>query len=224
MSRPGEEVGARLVEHRAEERHAFLPRELAQLEPFGGGELERLAMLAVRAPERVLVVVRRVVERACVQAAVVPLLELHRIGAALPRRAHQRLRLLEVALVVVADLGDDIGRAVPRDDPAVDDQLAHGAMVLGGLGRSNAVHGDTAHLLPLEAETGRRLVERSLPRRSRRELRVEEHGADTELAERRDGLRVREPRRPPCAACRTRRVETAEAVHDVRKPSVDQYM
>jgi len=48
-------------------------------------------------------------------------------------------------------------------------------MVLGGLGRSNAVHGDTAHLLPLEAETGRRLVERSLPRRSRRELRVEEH-------------------------------------------------
>ena len=75
----------------------------------------------------------------------------------------------------------------------------------------------TPHLLPLEAETGRRLVERSLPRRSRRELRVEEHGADTELAERRNGTRVREPRDLLAQAVVARRVETSEAVHDLRE-------
>ena len=81
-------------------------------------------------PKRVLVVVRRVVQRTRVQAAVVALLELDRVGPALLRRMDERLRLLDVALVVVADLRDDVRGTVPRDGPAVDDQLAHGAMVL----------------------------------------------------------------------------------------------
>ncbi len=109
---------------------ALLTRELAELEPFGGGELERLTVLTVRPAEGVLVVVGRVVERARVELRVVALLQLDRVRAALPRGTHERLRLLDVALVVVADLRDDVGRAVPRDDPAVDDQLEHVAMVL----------------------------------------------------------------------------------------------
>ena len=32
--------------------------------------------------------------------------------------------------MVVPDLGDDVGGAVPRDGPAVDDQLSHAAIVL----------------------------------------------------------------------------------------------
>jgi hypothetical protein len=32
--------------------------------------------------------------------------------------------------VVVAELRDDVRRPVPRDHSSVDDQLAHGAMVL----------------------------------------------------------------------------------------------
>ena len=87
-------------------------------------------MFPVRTAEGVLVVVGRVVERACVELRVVALLQLDRVRATLPRGTHERLRLLDLALVVVADLRDDVGRAVPRDDPAVDDQLEHVAMVL----------------------------------------------------------------------------------------------
>ncbi len=126
----GKEVRARLVEDRTEEGHALLARELAELEPLRGRELERLTVLAVRAPERVLVVVRRVEEVTRVEAAVVALLELDGIRAALLRRTNERLRLLDITLVVVPDLRDDVRRAVPRDDLAIDDQLAHGAMVL----------------------------------------------------------------------------------------------
>ena len=88
-------------------------------------------MLAVRRAVALLVVVRRVVVLAGEERAVVALLELDRVDAALARGVDERLRLLEVALVVVPDLRDDVRRAVPRDGLAVDDQLAHGAMVLG---------------------------------------------------------------------------------------------
>ena len=87
-------------------------------------------MLAVRRAVAVLVVVRRVVVRAREEDAVLALLELDGVHAALLRRVDERLRLLEIALVVVADLRDDVRGPVPRDDLAVDDQLAHGAMVL----------------------------------------------------------------------------------------------
>ena len=107
----GEEVGARLVEHRGEQRDALLATELAQLEPRGSRELERFTMLAVRRSEAVLVVVRRVVELSRVEAPVVALLELDRVDAALLRRVDERLRLLEIALVVVPDLGDHVRRA-----------------------------------------------------------------------------------------------------------------
>ena len=117
----GEEVRARLVEDGAEERDALLARELAKLEPGCGVQLERLAVLAVRRAEGVLVVVGRVVERARVERAVVALLELDRVDAALLRRVDQRLRLLDVSLVVVTDLGDDVRRLVVGDPSSVHD-------------------------------------------------------------------------------------------------------
>src|SRR5262249_55073196 len=126
-----QEIGARLVERSRDEGGAFLVRVPAELEPVALRELESLTMLAVRRAEAVLVVVRRLVERTGEETTVVALLELDRIDAALARRVDERLRLLEVALVVVPDLGDDVRGAVPRYHPPVDDQLAHGAMVLG---------------------------------------------------------------------------------------------
>ena len=121
----GEEVRARLVEHGREERDAFLAAELAELEPVAGRELERVAVLAVRRAEAVLVVVRRVVERARVERLVVALLELDRVRAAAFRGPDQLLGVLDVALVVVPDLGDDVRLAVARDPLAVDDELRH---------------------------------------------------------------------------------------------------
>ena len=122
----GEEVGARLVEDGAEEHDAFLPRELAELEPRRGIELERLAVLAVRRPEGVLVVVGRVVQRTRVQRPVLALLKLDRVDPALLRGMDQRLRLLDVSLVVVPDLGDDVDGLVVGDSPTVHVQLGHG--------------------------------------------------------------------------------------------------
>src|SRR5262249_40084641 len=142
-----QEIGARLVERRRDEGGAFLVRVPAELEPVALRELESLTMLAVRRAEAVLVVVWRLVERTREETAVVALLELDRIDAALTCRVDERLRLLEVALVVVPDLGDDVRGAVPRYHPPVDDQLAHGAIVLGrttGIG-SPASHGGAPH-------------------------------------------------------------------------------
>ncbi len=126
----GEQIGARLVERGGDERDALLLRVARQLEPVALRQLEELAVLAVGRAVALLVVVRRVVVVAREERAVVALLELHRVDPALTRRVDQRLRLLELALVVVPDLGDDVGGAVPRQGLAVDDQLAHGAMVL----------------------------------------------------------------------------------------------
>ena len=60
----GEEVGARLVERGRDERDALLLRVARQLEPVALRQLEELAVLAVGRAEAVLVVVRRLVERA----------------------------------------------------------------------------------------------------------------------------------------------------------------
>ena len=59
-------------------------------------------MLAIGRAVAVLVVVRRVVERTREEHAVVALLELDRVDAALLRRVDERLRLLDLALMVVA--------------------------------------------------------------------------------------------------------------------------
>src|SRR4029077_3196744 len=122
-----------------EERDPFLTGVLTQLEPCRRRKLERLAMLTIGGAEGVLVVVRRVVERARVQAPVVALLELDRIDAALTRCADQRLGLLDVALMVVADLRDDVCGTILRDPPAVDDERGHVAMVLAKPEEDDAV-------------------------------------------------------------------------------------
>jgi hypothetical protein len=87
-------------------------------------------VLAVGRAVALLVVVRRVVVLAREEHAVLALLELHGVDPALARRVDQGLGLLELALVVVPDLGDDVRGPVPCQGLAVDDQLAHGAMVL----------------------------------------------------------------------------------------------
>ena len=122
----GEEVGARLVEGRREQRHTGVAGRPLELDVCVTVELERLAVLAVGRAEGVLVVVRRLVRRPRVERAVVPLLELHRIDTALFRREDELAGLLHRALVVVADLGDDVAVAVVRDAGAVDDEFAHG--------------------------------------------------------------------------------------------------
>ena len=57
----GEEVRARLVERRGDERDALLLRVARQLEPVALRQLEGLAVLAVGRAVALLVVVRRVV-------------------------------------------------------------------------------------------------------------------------------------------------------------------
>ena len=124
-----EEVGARFVERRREEDEPELARARLQLDVCRTVELERLAVLAVRRAEAVLVVVRAVVELAREETAVVALLELDRVDARLLREHEQLLGLLDAPLVVVADLGDHEAGGVVGDPAAVDRQLAHGAIV-----------------------------------------------------------------------------------------------
>ena len=136
----GEQVGARLVERRREEHEAELAGARLQLDIGAAIELERLAVGAVRRAEAVLVVVGAVVERTGVQPPVVPLLELDGVHARLLREHEQLLRLLDRALVVVADLGDDEARRVVGDPAAVDLELAHRPIVAPPTGRGASLH------------------------------------------------------------------------------------
>ncbi len=120
-----EHVGARLVERRREEHQVELDGEVAELTECVAVELQRLAVLAVRRTEAVLVVVRALVEGASEESPVVALLQLDRVDARLLRRPEELLRLLEAPLVVVADLRDDEAAGVVGDAAAVDRQLAH---------------------------------------------------------------------------------------------------
>src|SRR6266545_90507 len=96
-------------------------------------------MLAVRTPEAELVVVRLLVELARIERAVGALLQLDRVRAALLRRVDQPSRPLDVALMVVADLRDDVALAVVADLDAVDCQLpAHRRFMLVACSRSRA--------------------------------------------------------------------------------------
>ena len=121
----GEEVRTRLVEDGAEEHDSFLARELAKLEPGCGVQLQGLAVLSVRRAEGVLVVVGRVVQGTRVERAVVALLQLDRVDPALLRSVDQRLRLVDVSLVVVTDLGDDVDGLVVGDASSVYEELGH---------------------------------------------------------------------------------------------------
>ncbi len=115
-----------MVEGGGEQRHAGFASCPLELDVGVAVELERLAVLAVGRAERVLVVVRGVVGRPRVERTVVALLELHGIHTALLGGDDELARLLHRALVVVADLGDDVAVAVVRDAGAVDDEFAHG--------------------------------------------------------------------------------------------------
>src|SRR6266566_3658999 len=79
-------------------------------------------MLAVGRAEAVLVLVGLVEGLGGEERAVVALLQLHRVRAAQPRLAEELLRLLDRALVVVADLGDDVTLGVGADLEAVNRQ------------------------------------------------------------------------------------------------------
>ena len=125
----GEEVGARLVECGGEEDEAELGGQSAQLDVGVAAELQRLAVLAVRRPEAVLVLVGALEEFAREEPAVVALLQLDRVDPRTFRRAEELLGPLEAALVVVADLGDHEAGRVVGDPPPVDLELAHRAIV-----------------------------------------------------------------------------------------------
>src|SRR6185437_16765915 len=104
----GEEVGAGEVERGREERDTELAGIGLELEVLVAPELERLPVRAVRGAEARLVVVRAIERLTRVEVAVVALLELDGVRAALCRRLEHVLRLLDRALVVVADLRDDV--------------------------------------------------------------------------------------------------------------------
>ena len=88
-------------------------------------------MRAVGGRVGVLAVVRAVVHLLGEQGAVVALLQLDRVGAGRLGGLEQLLALFDAALVVVADLRDDIAVAVVRDFKAVDDQFSHDKSVKG---------------------------------------------------------------------------------------------
>ena len=124
-----EEVGARLVERRREEHESQFPRARLELGVRSLVELERLAMRPVGRAEAVLVVVGALEELPREEAAIVALLQLHRVDARLLREREQLLSLLQAALVVVTDLRDDEAAGVVGDPPSVDVELTHGAIV-----------------------------------------------------------------------------------------------
>src|SRR5690349_19856741 len=95
-------------------------------------------MLAVGPSEAELVVVRLLEELARVESAVRALLQLDGIDAALLGGRHELLRLLETALMVFADLRDDVALTAVVDLDAVDRQpalLAHRSMLVAGVRR-----------------------------------------------------------------------------------------
>ena len=71
------------------------------------------------------------------------------------RGLEQLACLLDAPLVVVADLGDDEAVGVVGDPPAVDRQLAHGAIVAGARGRldGRAATPITPFLPPADRDT-----------------------------------------------------------------------
>jgi hypothetical protein len=105
--------------------HAEVLGVLLQLEVLVAAELQRLAVLAVGVAEGVLAVVDLVVGGPGEQRPVVALLQLDRVGARLGGSGEHPLALGEVALVVVADLRDDVAVARVVQGLVRDLQTAH---------------------------------------------------------------------------------------------------
>src|SRR5712691_5535677 len=119
-------------------------------------------MLAVGCAERELVVVRLLVERARVERPVRPLLQLDGVRSPLVRGMDQPLRLLDIALVVLADLRDDIAGSIVVDVHAVDGEPAHRhhrlSMLVAGAGgaRTNVTSASTSsRTSPSKPSSGR---------------------------------------------------------------------
>jgi len=115
-----EEIGGGTIEGGGEEDDAEFLGESLQLLILLLGKFELFAVLAVGGRVGVLAVVDAVVHLAREQRPVVALLELHRVRPALGRGAEYRLALFDVALVIVADLGDDEAGRTPVDDLVAD--------------------------------------------------------------------------------------------------------
>jgi hypothetical protein len=79
-------------------------------------------VLAVRRPVAVRVVVRLVEGCLGEKRAVVALLQLDGLGTGILRRHEELAALLDIALVVVADLGDDVALRRVVDDVLADRQ------------------------------------------------------------------------------------------------------
>ena len=90
-----------------------------------------------------------------IEPPVVTLLELHRVDTRLVRGPDQLAGPLHAPLVVVADLGDHEAWGVVGDPPAVDRELAHGAIVAGARGRldGRAATPITPFLPPADRDT-----------------------------------------------------------------------
>src|SRR5690606_32780964 len=110
-----EEVGAGEVEGGGEEVDAELRGIRLQLAVLVQSELEELAVFAVCGAEAVLVVVRLLVGGARIEAAVVALLQLYRVRPRQLGLAKELTRLVQAALVVVADFRDDVAGRVIAD-------------------------------------------------------------------------------------------------------------
>ena len=72
-------------------------------------------MLTISGTKAILVVIGLVVHYPSVQRAIVSLLQFDRVCAAFFRRAEEFLGRPQVALVIVADLGDDVAIGVVAD-------------------------------------------------------------------------------------------------------------
>src|SRR4051812_6426607 len=120
----GQEVGGADVEGGGEEGDADALGVGDELLVGLAAELQRLAVRAVRGPERVLVLVGLVVHLARVERGVVALLRLDGVRPRAAGLVDEVHRLVDVALVVVADLRDDVGLGVIADLATIDGQRA----------------------------------------------------------------------------------------------------
>ena len=96
---------------------------VAQLDPLIAVELEHFAVRPIGRRVCVLGIVRLVVVFLGVKRAIVALLKLYRMRACSFRRIEQVLTLLDVAFMVLANLGDDIHVVIVADLDSVHDHF-----------------------------------------------------------------------------------------------------
>ena len=98
---------------------------MLQLPILGLTELQGLPVLPIGGPEAVFMVVGLSVHRPGVEGTIIPLLELHRLGAGLLGRPEELFGGFQIALVIMAHLGDDITVSLRVDQSAVNNQFRH---------------------------------------------------------------------------------------------------